>query len=569
MAIEFSGSEPPYPSRFDRRDDRGYRLPGRQEEYPLDAMPPLIRGAIEDVWDELRASHELIATAALGVVAVVCQGFVNVKRRPTFPPSPCSLFLIAVVGVSEAKTEVLKRFLPPIETFERAEKRRAKEGGAPARTVVYGKGSFAGFRRGLMESCRAAGILSPEAGGILNDPLITRHMPTWNSLWSGEDLMETFAKVEYFVEAPRWTASLMLQPDQFVKFRTSKHGKEALGNGFLARALVAYSRSTSSPKIDPDYIPSTARLEQFHQRVTAILEQPFPEPMNCVILRFSGDAYRYWTSYFNTLSECVNNGIFAGDMVGFVRKLPEQAARIAALFHYFSEYPICAPESNRESNEAGSSSLAENPASSKQEISERTVRSAIRLCDWYMSEHADKLLLVETPREAGPRSYDQKIDGYGRRLYGWVQKNYPALSYQQQSSCVKIEYTKFQNAHRSIGRPEELRAAMDLLGMQYGFRVNFPGEGRGKFICHEPNGNFCGRCSQLNSQVVSPSFANRFPNAHGMQNGDNVRAPIPLRPAWEATPMQQPGPAGEDSQRGSAVRTDFQFPFADGSYLAD
>ncbi|WP_175941612.1 DUF3987 domain-containing protein [Burkholderia pyrrocinia] len=347
MAIEFPGSSADYSGRFDQSDPSEYQLPQSQERYPLAAIPPLIRGAIEDVWDELRASHEVIATAALGIVAVVCQGFVNVKRTPTFPPSACSLFLIAVAGVSEAKSEVMKRFLTSIDNFERDEQRHAKKGGAAARKVVYGKGSFAGFRRGLKESCRAAGILSTEGGDILNNGLVTRHMPTWNALWSGEDLKETFAKVEYFVESPRWTASLMLQPDQFEKF-LGKHGDEAVGNGFLARALVAYSQSSSSPKIEPDYVPSTVRLALFHQRATAILEQQFPESTECVVLTFTSKAYRYWTSYFNRLGQFVDEDFFAPEMVGFVKKLPEQAARIAALFHYFSDYPIPASEQHQE-----------------------------------------------------------------------------------------------------------------------------------------------------------------------------------------------------------------------------
>jgi Protein of unknown function (DUF3987) len=56
------------------------------------------------------------------------------------------------------------------------------------------------------------------------------------------------------------------------------------------------------------------------------------------------------------------------EMQSFLRKLPEQAARIAALFHYF----------DRKDDIFFSNSEA---------IDGQAVRGAIRLCDWFMHEY--------------------------------------------------------------------------------------------------------------------------------------------------------------------------------------
>lgn len=503
-----------YSSSVDQEYPAEYQLPVAQEStYPIDAIPPLIRGAIDDVWDELRASKSLIATAALGVVATACQGFIDVKRRPTFAPSACSLFLIAIAGVSEAKTEVMRRFMPALQEFERNERRReTKE--TPRRKLVYGGGTYAGFRNGLQDSCRAAGILSAEAGNILNHRLITQHMTTWNALWSGDDLREDYTKVEYFVESPRWTAAFMLQPSEFMKFMSgNRGGADAEGNGFLARALVAESPKGGSPKINPDYMPSTMRLEKFHQRMKEILAQNFPSPGGTAICQLSPDsrAGRYWISYLNRLNRSVDDRTCPESMVGFVKKLPEQAARLAALFHYFERYQIPDPDQiEDEGDEDDMGNTRQGPERIVLEIPLQAMRSAIRLCDWYMLEHQRLFVHPGTygvkskAIENHQPSYADKVQAYAERLHAWVAENYETLKQEQRSACVRIDNARLQQARRSVDVTTDRHMAMDWLvqAMPLHYRVNFWGTRRGKYICYTPTqGGFCFGCSQTSGQA--------------------------------------------------------------------
>ncbi|WP_208457726.1 hypothetical protein, partial [Burkholderia pyrrocinia] len=200
------------------------------------------------------------------------------------------------------------------------------------------------------------------------------------------------------------------------------------------------------------------------------------------------------------------------------------------------------------------------------EISEQSIRNAVRLCDWYMMEHAKYLVRAGKSSVPANVSYEQKIDDYGRRLYEWVHQNYSRLSNEQGGRCVKVDYRMFQNAKRSISRPEDLQAAMDLVGRQFGFRVNFVGSGRGKFVCHEPNGNFCNHCVQPNSRFQSTSSGRQFQKPSSLHDGGGVPVPNPAHPVGGAS-FEQQQVAAEDSRHepslGEVIRT------GGGNWLAD
>lgn len=583
------------PNSFSARasgDELQYRLPSVQGAYPIDAFPEIVGQAVTDVDAELGGGIELGASAALAVVSLVCQEFVNVQR-PKLPPSACSLFLITIAGTGAGKSEIQGRFMSAVEQFEREEEARArgvsddyqqlpgrerlsqlrelrterekvlatyddlhgqdeklekKEKAAfrevrhlrrnvgtshaererewlqstqqahmerqalkprlselkknlaeidreisslmgnAARRLVYGRGSFAGFRNGLQDKCRSAGIISAEAGGILNSPMVTRNMDAWNDLWGTEFFRETYDKREYVIDAPRLTIALMLQPKQFKKF-VDAYGENALDNGFFSRTLLLeVPRQSPRPAGGTDEpVNSIPSLEKFRRRVREILGQDFPWIAERLVLRLAGTARRYWEGYYNELNAALDRGQFDSEMAGFVRKLPEQAARLAALFHYFEHYPITTTYDVDKSTGFGTPPNNEIPV--------ETVRAAVELCDWYMAEFRKLVVSHQLPEELTSWIYSTQVRTNADRIYQTIQRNYRKYEARQQSPCIRLSYRDVQNGNRTIKNRADILAALHCLASEH--KVNLGnGPNGGVFVCFNPFHTYCcGRCT--------------------------------------------------------------------------
>ncbi|WP_322027112.1 DUF3987 domain-containing protein [Burkholderia sp. BCC1977] len=596
-------------------DELQYRLPSVQGAYPIDSFPEIVRKAVTDVDAELGGGVELGASAALAVVSLVCQEFVNVQR-PKLPPSACSLFLITVAGTGAGKSEIQGRFMSAVEQFEREEEARAQSVsddyqdlsgrdrlsqlqtlraereevlasyddlhgqdeklekkekasfrevphlrrnvgtsraererewlqstqqvrmerqalkprlselkknlaeidreissllGNAARRLVYGRGSFAGFRNGLQDKCRSAGIISAEAGGILNSQMVTRNMDAWNDLWGTEFFRETYDKREYVIDAPRLTVALMLQPKQFKKF-VDAYGENALDNGFFSRTLLLeVPRQSPRPAGGTDEpINSIPSLEKFHGRVREILDQDFPWIAERLVLRLTGKARRYWEGYYNELNAALDRGQFDPEMAGFVRKLPEQAARVAALFHYFEHYPITTI--HRVDQSTGRVTLANN------EIPMETVRAAIGLCDWYMAEFRKLVVSHQLPEEFTSWVYSAQVRTSADRIYQTIQRNYRKYEARQQSSCIRLSYRDVQNGNRTIKNRADILAALHCLASEQKVYLG-SGPNGGVFVCFNPFHTYsCGRCTY--PVAAQSSLTTTLHETQGMHSGN-------------------------------------------------
>ena len=631
-----------------------YQLPPHQGPYPIDAFPAIIRQAVEDIDAELGGGVELGASAALGVVSIVCQEFVNVQRLPKLNPTSCSLFLITVAGTGAGKSEIQGRFTAALDEFERKEELRARDAseessglsprarlgrlkelraerqeivaeydelrarhtelqkiekkvrvevkkkrewiqrkekeaeqppeqqqpherqdptalarmerttlepnlkvtrerlakveaeirsamGPNARRLVYGRGSFAGFRNGLQDKCRSAGIISAEAGGILNSSLLTRNMDAWNELWGCEFYRETYDKREYVIESPRLTLALMLQPKQFERF-IDNYGENALDNGFLSRTLLLKVPSYPARLAggDTERTKLSTSLEQFHRRVGEILEQDFPWLPERTVLKLTGKARRYWENYYNVLTIKLTQGSFDREMEGFVRKLPEQAARIAALFHYFEHYPIRTIDALDQSTGTC--------VSSNHEISLDTIRSAVRLCDWYMAEFRNLVIARHLPEPFSSWVYSTQVRTNADKIYSTIQKNYRELQAEQGRWCVRMPYRVIQNNNRTIKDRGGILAALHCLASEG--RVHLAeGPNKGVHVCFNPLHRYsCGQCH------ISPSKRNPLPMVEkpGMHPGRTLTEPISPSPHEAGSPEETDNHGNQEGHQRSA-----------------
>ncbi|MGZ8927658.1 MAG: DUF3987 domain-containing protein [Methylobacter sp.] len=87
------------------------------EPYPLDALPDMIREAVEEVAKFVKAPLPLVAGSALGALSLVIQAHVDIKRAERLT-GPCSLFLLSLADSGERKTTCDGFFTAAIRQYE-------------------------------------------------------------------------------------------------------------------------------------------------------------------------------------------------------------------------------------------------------------------------------------------------------------------------------------------------------------------------------------------------------------------------------------------------------------------
>ncbi len=88
-----------------------------QPLYPVWALPPKIRAAVEEAIAVTQAPAALVASSALAAASLAVQAKFDVKRLNGLV-SPCSLFIISFAESGERKTTVDQMFFGPIGKFE-------------------------------------------------------------------------------------------------------------------------------------------------------------------------------------------------------------------------------------------------------------------------------------------------------------------------------------------------------------------------------------------------------------------------------------------------------------------
>lgn len=522
----------------------GYELSASQGVYPAHLLPSLIGDAVVEVSTNLNVPVQLAAHAALATVSLVSQHFVNVQC-PNFPPAPCALFLLAVSNSSGGKSLVEQRFLRAVTAFElklketaadsvpdfqarikiwRDDERRlskayldASPGTEASRVIqeqrlLHEKSKpvppsqrelrFADLSpqglRDMLVAHSAVGILSPEAGPVMNGPTFSTPA-LLSGYWSGEDRPVALVSGNRRPTSPRLTVSVVLQEDRFLAYMKNR-GDEAFGTGLLARFLPAFPVSFDSPgrKTLVEDAPEP-KLDQFNTRVADILAQALPTPKERQNLQLSEGARYYWKLF----TEAVNNHLICGpdsdNIKSFFRKLGEHAARLAALFHYFD-------------GQLG-------------DVSPEAMARAIVLCEWYVDE------FIRMFTRFAP-SQQQKQNEATQKLLEWLQDAY--ANPWKYSKLTRGRYSErdLNNYSPIRGNPQLLSAAIRRLLFR-GEIATRPGKKGGRIIFypahmannfHQPHLHSQRALQGVNPGYIAPSCIQ--PGWSGAQfNGQNYLAP--------------------------------------------
>ncbi len=387
----------------------------RPLEYPLHLLPRIMRDAVTDVCAYGQQPGALVACSALATASLATQALADVARTPSLV-GPIGLNLLMVAESGERKTTADRRMARAIRQWQqlrRANQRAEHEQQKDRRAIWTAKrdGLLAAIKKAVgaakreerdkTEELEAAlqGMgpmpvvdplpvlfmedTNPEAlsidlangwpssslwsdeGGLvvgghgMSEEAITRYLSLLNRLWDGNPFTRrrsTRESVE--LRGRRFTASLMMQAQVVSKLLAAGDGVSR-ENGFLARFLIAWPRSTMGTRLYRPGSTETPALAVWDERLTQLLEMPLPvDPeadlpmvLKPPVLPLSQAAFERWRSFFDDV-EC-ELGIRGelGDLTDFGAKAGDHAARIAAVLHVLVHGP--AGEIGPELMEAG------------------------------------------------------------------------------------------------------------------------------------------------------------------------------------------------------------------------
>lgn len=362
----------------------------RAEPYPVHALPPMVRDAIEEVAGYVQAPLALIAASALSAVSTAVQTRFSVQRDARLS-GPATLYMLTVAESGERKSTVDKMFTAAVREWEAKQARehrknrvkydaamddwrrdgralddRLKAGvqadqlggefdprvihamNMPVEpklcTILYGDDTPEALAIALADY-PVASIISAEAGVIfgshgMNADSVTRNLAQANAMWDGDAIRQgRVGRDRLVVEGMRVTMGLQVQPavlDAFVQ----KTGGLARGIGYFARFLFAQPESTQGGRFYVIEDKDSGALRAFDQRMTTLLDLPaeFDEHDRLLphYVGFDADAYEAWYRFHDEVEEQVGDGDVFSGIRDVASKAADNAARIACCLHVFA-----------------------------------------------------------------------------------------------------------------------------------------------------------------------------------------------------------------------------------------
>lgn len=363
------------------------------ESYPTDALPDVIRLAVEEVEAFVKAPIAIIASSALGSLSLACQSHVDVKRAEKLQ-GPSGLFLLTVADSGERKTTCDNFFTSAIKQYQDEQAEALKPALKKYESdLLAWQAERDGIMQAIKEACRknkptnnlkeslsllyesepeppriprllyadvtpeklaynlsklwpSGGVVSNEAGivfgshGMGKDSLM-KNLSQLNQLWDGNSLsIDRKTSDSFIVKGARLTVALQVQ-ETTLKLFFDKSGELARGTGFLARFLISHPESTQGYRPFTEAPQSWPRLSSFNRRIAAILNEPVPidadGALTPSVLELSPKAKAAWVIYHDTIEKQLASGGELYDVRDVASKAADNASRLAALFQWLDE----------------------------------------------------------------------------------------------------------------------------------------------------------------------------------------------------------------------------------------
>ncbi|HEY3591005.1 MAG TPA: YfjI family protein [Buttiauxella sp.] len=431
------------------------------QEFPFNAFPTSLFETIFDIEDCTQAPAELIASTLLSGLSLACQSLIKVKIKDTIK-SPVSLYSFVIADSGERKTAVEKLVFKPFhehdlrvlrqyeqqkkdyelkhkichqeeqailklinkattkglcidELTRKLEKLSAEKPVPPkARRYIYNNVTPEALQFEMYTHSPQIGLITDEGANILSRRTMS-DFGFMNSIWDDENFhVNRKSGPSFTIENGRITLLVMVQKAIFDDYLKRK-GEHARGSGLFARCFVLnidknlstqgyrfFRRQSGYQSCDLKY------LNGFYQRINEMLEKSASHNLagSQACLTFEPSALEAWKEIHDEIESSIGPDKEYANMNDFASKLPNNIARLAALFSYYTEGE-CA-------------------------IKKEYVENAWLLCEWYMQQ-AIKL-------------FGAQEGYYEALLLSWLRREYKE---------TEMDYVRF-NTIRNAG-PNVLR----------------------------------------------------------------------------------------------------------------
>ena len=458
------GPTPPAPARVEPlplKADRGAAV-----EYPVDALGPLLAAATRATAAHAYVPLSIAAQSTLAAVSLAIQPHFDVQL-PTGKVRPTTLHLVTVADSGDRKSTSDDFVMQPIWKFQEeleAEFEKNKVSSAMAQSAwdeskkavtqtnknkgrealeeayrelgarpdgpidphfVVRSGTTQGLLKRFLTSRPSLGLMSDEGGSWLGGFGMTEDsrlltIATLSDFWDGTTVqMNTGGEGFNALRGVRLAFHLMIQPA--ISSRLLGNA-EAQGQGFLSRLLVAHPESLAGTRfVDPDKRNTPEdqdAVEKYRARLSQIIGATMPVLEGTKVLTpralpMSTEAKAMWWAFYNTIEARLGKNGDLNQVKGFVGKLPEQAARLAAnicIFHRGSRADELDAQSLALGIQLSEFYLTEAVRLFGQGSPTEEVEDAQILSDWLRDKWSENLISVTAILQKGPSKIRQGGD---------------------------------------------------------------------------------------------------------------------------------------------------------------
>ena len=422
---------PLLPSQQPWPDPRPLRDETQREPYPIDALPDVVRAAVEDVQELTQAPMAMVATSALVMMSIAAQARIDVARDSRLF-GPVGLYALTLAESGERKSTVDGHFTRALERYEKDQARKMR---GPLRKYAAEMEAWEAGRQGIKANIRAlakdnasteteeqrllahderrpvkprvprlrlddatpeglgdkfvngwpvAAILSDEGGTILGGygmgrDSIMRSFSALNKAWDGRSVSATRKVAESLPSiSVRAAMHLQVQPRVMLEFY-QRAGELARGSGLFARFLMCCPESTQGTRQYKEPRHGSEQLDEFDRRMYAALDSDveLEDDGGCSppLMTLSAEAKELWRVFHDEIEAQLAAGGALGDVRESANKIADNAARVAAVFEFHVRHCVSDP------------------------IGAENMEAAIRIVRWHLHEARRFFGEVSVPEE--------------------------------------------------------------------------------------------------------------------------------------------------------------------------
>ncbi|MCG6659838.1 DUF3987 domain-containing protein [Halomonas campisalis] len=303
---------------------RGKALHRTADSWPRYHEHSLFYSAALEIQHEFQVPIEMAMMTALGAIACVCQGLIDVEL-PTGQKVNPALMLLTIAKSGERKTTVQKNLFSAItahnrkalqegeaaqeeyqralyiwkaelKTREQAWRQCIKKGKEEeanklhqsilshqrreprkprGQRILYTDTTPQALVQAMHNNAPFACILTSEANSIFSGHAL-KDLDKINTLWDGDDIIvDRTTRPSFILSDHRLTLSIMAQPLVIERF-LSKRGEEARGIGFLARFITVKASEKAGTR-HHRVIGDLPHTQRFNARIQTLLDDCFQD----------------------------------------------------------------------------------------------------------------------------------------------------------------------------------------------------------------------------------------------------------------------------------------------------